>query len=41
MNILIKDDNLLKNVKISGSKLVIVLKKNLIVDPINSFWKLE
>ena len=41
MNILIKDDNLLKNVKISGSKLVIVLKKNLIVDPINNFWKLE
>ena len=41
MNILIKDDNLLKNVKISGSKLVIALKKNLIVDPINNFWKLE
>ena len=37
MKFLIKDDNLLKDIKISKSKSIIVLKKNLIADPINTF----
>ena len=37
MKFLIKDDNLLKDIKISESKSIIVLKKNLIADPINTF----
>ena len=41
MKFLIKDDNLLKDIKISELKSIIVLKKNLTADPINTFWKLK
>ena len=37
MKFLIKDDNLLKDIKISELKSIIVLKKNLTADPINTF----
>ena len=41
MNFLIKDDELLKNIMILGIKSVIVLKKNMTVNPstTKNFWK--